>query len=97
MDVRAKGRLGVQLEKCQKQLRDWWWWWEEEERRKREQGGQFLKEREDDWAGHTFREHKKDADAWAGRRARDEGTVWSDVTGICGFWDDSCRALSCGG
>ena len=51
-------------------------------------------------AVHIFREHNKDADASAEHGANGErhvwedagDTVWSGVTGTCGFWDGSCRA-----
>ena len=46
-----------------------------------------------------FREHNEEADVWAGNRGRgfkeewlDAADFWSDVTGICGFWDRKCRA-----
>ena len=25
-----------------------------------------------------------------------ERVIWADVTGICGFWDGSCRTAGCG-
>ena len=53
---------------------------------------------------HIFREHNKEADAWAGKGARgltneredESDVVWLDVKGICGFWDGSCRKNMCG-
>ena len=45
----------------------------------------------------------KEADAWAemSENERTNGRMlmewrWSDVTGICGFGDASCRAFGCG-
>ena len=60
--------------------------------------------REDDWAAHIFREHNKEADAWSEKERRVRGksgrlgeeVTWSDVTGIGGFWDGSCRTTGCG-
>ena len=54
-----------------------------------------LRQRVADWAVHIFREHTKDADSWAGKgfKGREEewvdiaNVVWSEVTGLCGFWD----------
>ena len=45
-----------------------------------------------------FRERNTEADAWAEKGVRgpqedwedDSKVVWSDVTGLCGFWDGSC-------
>ena len=35
--------------------------------------------------------------SWAEKGAKGaEGVVLSDVTGICVFWDGSCRAFGCG-
>ena len=53
---------------------------------------------------HTFREHNKEADLRAdkGAKVRVEEWVdtariaWSDVTGLCGFWDGSCDYGNCG-
>ena len=63
-----------------------------------------LRRREDDWVVHIFREHHKEARAWAEKGAsglreerEDDGDfAWSDVSGICGFWDGSCRVIGCG-
>ena len=54
-------------------------------------------------AVHIFREHNQDADAPAEHGAKGERKVWEDagdvvwsgVSGICGFWDGSCRACGC--
>ena len=61
--------------------------------------GLDLRRRVDDGAVHIFREHNEEADAWAERgvRGRHEEwedvskVVWPDVTGLCGFWDGTCR------
>ena len=53
---------------------------------------------------HIFREHNTEADLWAGKGVKgqeDEWTdtvnvVWSEVTGLCGFWDGSCENGKCG-
>ena len=55
-----------------------------------------------DWV-HIFREHNKEADAWAAKGVRgridngedDSNVVWSEVAGLCGFRagrDDVCGA-----
>ena len=57
-----------------------------------------------DWAVHIFREHNKEADFRAGKgvKGRKEdwtdtaNVVWSEVTGLCGFWDGSCERGMCG-
>ena len=54
---------------------------------------------------HTFREHNKEADLWAGNGARGRAeewvdtarTSWHEVLGICGFWDGSFDNGKCGG
>ena len=51
-----------------------------------------------------FREHHKEADQWAdmGAKGRVDDRVdtarvaWSEVTGLCGFWDGSCDTGICG-
>ena len=48
---------------------------------------------------HIFREHNKEAESWSGKgvKGREEqwvdtvNVVWSEVTGLCGFWDGSCE------
>ena len=55
------------------------------------------------WATHTLREHNREADMRAARGAKGEDewvdtvhVAWSEVTGLCGFWDDSCDNGKCG-
>ena len=53
---------------------------------------------------HIFWEHNKEADTPGGREVRgrtdewgdDSKVVWSEVTGLCGFWDVSFRDDVCG-
>ena len=53
-----------------------------------------------DWAVHIFRE----ADSWAAKGVRGREyewvdtahVVWSEVTGLCVFWDGSCDNGKCG-
>ena len=73
-------------------LRDWWG------------RGWDLRHRVAEWAIHIFREHNKEADSWAAKGVKGrEGewvdiasVVWSEVTGLCGFWDGSCENGRCG-
>ena len=63
-----------------------------------------LRQRAADWVTHAFREHNKEADMWADKGATewvDEWVdtahiAWSEVTGLCGFWDGSCDNGNCG-
>ena len=62
-----------------------------------------LRKRAGGWAIHSFLEHDKDADAWAGNGVKGRvgewvdtaNVVWSEVTGLCGFWDGSCEDGTC--
>ena len=75
------------IDNTQLQLMDWW------------KQGVELSHRTGDWATHIFREHNKEADRWAGYGAKgredewvyDSIIDWSEVSGICGFWDGSCN------
>ena len=66
--------------------------------------GVDLRQRTADWATHIFREHNKEADLWAANGAKghvDEWVatahvVWSEVIGLCGFWDGSPDHVKCG-
>ena len=57
-----------------------------------------------DWEVHIFREHYKEAGSWAGKGVggREEEWVdtanvgWSEVIGLCSFWDGSCETCTCG-
>ena len=48
---------------------------------------------------NIFGEHDKEAAVWAGQGARGleeewvdtTDVVWSEVAGLCGFWDGSCE------
>ena len=61
--------------------------------------GVDLSQKIGDWSVHIFREHNKEADLWAGfgpkgisMECNDESAIdWTKVTGICGFWDGSCK------
>ena len=63
-----------------------------------------LRQRTADWVTHTFREHNKEADLWAGKGARRRAEEWVDiaritweeVTGFSGFWDGSFDNGRCG-
>ena len=52
---------------------------------------------------HILREHNKEADAWADKGAKGQvdewvdtaHVVWSEVIGLCGFWDGSCDNGKC--
>ena len=67
-------------------------------------GNVVQRRRVDHWAVHIFREHNKEAHAWAERGARgltderedDSNGVWSDVTRNCAFGNGSCRKNVCG-
>ena len=58
-----------------------------------------------EWVTHAFREHNKEAELWAvkGAKGRVEEWVdtaqvaWSEVIGLCGFWDGSCDNCNSGG
>ena len=60
--------------------------------------GLHLRHHVADWAIHIFREHNKEADSLAGKGVKGRevewvdtaSVVWSEVTGLCGFWDGSC-------
>ena len=89
--AKMKTRIGT-VEKALKLLRDW---------RGR---GMRLRQRTTDWVTHTFREHHKEADLWAGKGAKgraeewvDTRIAWQEVTGVCGFWDGSNDNGKCGG
>ena len=64
-----------------------------------------LRQRTTDWVTHTFREHNKEADLWAGKGAKGRAEEWVDttriawqeVTGVCGFWNGSYDNGKCGG
>ena len=66
--------------------------------------GLDLRHRVAQWATHIFREHKKEADSWAGKGVKGRDEEWADtanvarseVSGLCGFWDDSCESGTCG-
>ena len=45
-----------------------------------------LRQRVADW-----RELNKEADSWGGSEKMGAHVVWSEVTGLCGFWDGSCE------
>ena len=53
---------------------------------------------------HIFLEHNKEADTWADKGAKGRveewvdtaHVVWSEVIGLCGFWDGSCDNGNCG-
>ena len=55
---------------------------------------------------HIFREHNKEADAWAEEGAKGlveelvdtAQVVWPEIIriGLCGFWDGSCDNGNCG-
>ena len=49
------------VEKAQNLLREWWC------------RGMRLRQRTTDWVTHTFREHNKEADLWAGKGAKGLG------------------------
>ena len=74
---------GSTVEATQNLLREWWG------------RGIRLRQRTTEWVTHTFREHNKEADLWAGAKGRVEEWVDTtriarpDVTGLCGFWDGS--------
>ena len=76
---------------AQNLLREWWGC------------GVDLRRRVADWAVHIFREHKE-ADFWAGKGVKGRevettdtaGVIWSEVAGLCGFWDGSCVRGVCG-
>ena len=83
----------MQTVEAQNLLREWWG------------RGMRLRQRIADCVTHTFREHNKEADLWAGKGARGRAEEWVDtvritwreVTGICGFWDGSYDNGRCGG
>ena len=93
--INGHGKLKTRecnVEKTENTLRDWW-------------GRKFhLRLRTADWATHVFREHNKEADLWADRgpKGRVEEwvdtarVVWSEVIGLCGFWDGSCDNVNGG-
>ena len=76
--AKQKTTVGA-MEVAQEQLRQWWC------------RGVELCRRVDHWAVHIYREHSKDADAWAERGERnwtdewedDSKVVGSEVTGHC--------------
>ena len=73
-------------------LREWW--------------GQKVdqRQRSADLATHIFREHNKEADLWAATGVKgledewvdDAHVIWSEVIGLCGFWDGSFDNGKCG-
>ena len=80
------------IDNTQLQLMDWW------------KPRVELSHRTGDWAAHIFREHNKEVDRWAAYGAKghvlewvhDSIIYWSEVKGICGFWDGSCNDNICG-
>ena len=66
--------------------------------------GVHSRQRTAEWATHIFREHHKEAHAWAEKGAKGQvdewvdnaHVVWSQVIGLCGFWDGSCDNGKCG-
>ena len=86
-----KTRIGT-TERAQNLSREWWC------------HGLHFRQRTTDWVTHTFREHNKEADFWAGKGARERSEewvdtahmTWRDVLGICGFWDGCFDIGKCG-
>ena len=89
--TKMKTRIGT-VEKAQNLLREWWG------------RGMRSRQRTTDWVTHTFREHNKEADLWAGKGAQGRAeecvdttrSTWREVTGVCGFGDGSFDNGSCG-
>ena len=87
-----KTRIGT-IERAQNLPREWWG------------HGLRFRQRTTDWVTHTFREHNKEADLWAGKGARGRAEecvdtariTWREVLGICGFRDGSFDNGKCGG
>ena len=65
--VKMKTRMG-RVEKAQKLFREWWG------------RGLSVWQRTIDCATHTFREHNKEADLWAGKGAKEHAEEWVDTT-----------------
>ena len=73
-------------------LREWWC------------RGIRLRQQTADWSTHVFREHNKEADLWGDKGAKGRveewvdiaHVVWSEVTGLGGFWDGRCDKGNCG-
>ena len=86
--LKTKERTIASLQNLQ---REWWG------------RGMDLRQRVADWAVHIFPEHNKEADSWAGKGIKGHEEVvdiahvgWSQVTGLCGFWDGRCENGTCG-
>ena len=84
------------MAKTQNLLRDWW-------------GRRVhLRQRAAEWATHIFREHNKEADAWAEESAEGQVDEWvdtarvvrSEVIDLCGparkYWADSPSTRNAG-
>ena len=74
INVKAKQNVSYRaIETIQIQLMEWW-----------EKGGDLC-QRIGDWAVHIFREHNKEADLWAGLRAKGISMEWNDESRFLGW------------